>query len=68
MLRSMTGFGRAEQTAGEKTFLVEIKALNGKQFDLQLKIPPLFKPYEFEIRAQIQKDNFKIKTQKFALF
>ncbi len=52
----MTGFGRAEQTAGEKTFLVEVKALNGKQFDLQLKIPPLFKPYEFEIRNMLQEN------------
>ena len=27
MLKSMTGFGRAEQTIHDKTFLVEIKAL-----------------------------------------
>src|SRR4028119_1041845 len=50
MLRSMTGFGRAEQTAGDKTFLVDIKSLNGKQFDLQLKMPAFLKPFEFEIR------------------
>lgn len=50
----MTGFGRAEQTVGDKTFLVEIKALNGKQFELQLKLPPLLKSYEFEIRNSIQ--------------
>ena len=56
MLRSMTGFGRAEQTTGEKTFLVEIKALNGKQFELQLKLPPLLKPYEFEIRNILQEN------------
>jgi uncharacterized protein (TIGR00255 family) len=54
MLKSMTGFGRAEQTVGEKTFLVEIKALNGKQFELQLKLPPLLRPYEFEIRDTLQ--------------
>ena len=50
----MTGFGRAELTVGEKTFLVEIKALNGKQFELQLKLPPLLRPYEFEIRNILQ--------------
>ena len=50
----MTGFGRAEQTVGDKTFLVEVKALNGKQFELQLKLPPLLKPFEFEIRNTIQ--------------
>lgn len=50
MLKSMTGFGRAERSVGEKTFLVDIKSLNGKQFELQLKIPALLKPYEFDIR------------------
>lgn len=54
MLKSMTGFGRAEQTVGDKTFLVEVKALNGKQFELQLKLPPLLRPYEFEIRSSLQ--------------
>ncbi|MBC8034956.1 MAG: YicC family protein [Chitinophagaceae bacterium] len=50
MLKSMTGFGRAEQNVGDKTFLVDIKSLNGKQFELQLKMPAFLKPYEFEIR------------------
>lgn len=50
MLKSMTGFGRAEQTVGDKTFLVDIKSLNGKQFELQLKLPAFLKPYEFNIR------------------
>jgi len=50
----MTGFGRAEQTVNDKAFLVEIKSLNGKLLDLNLKIPPLIKPYEFEIRNMIQ--------------
>lgn len=50
MLKSMTGFGRAEQSVGDKTFLVDIKSLNGKQFDLQLKLPAFLKPFEFEIR------------------
>lgn len=50
MIKSMTGFGRAEQSVGDKTFLVDIKSLNGKQFDLQLKIPAFLKPFEFDIR------------------
>lgn len=54
MVRSMTGFGRAEQTIADKTYLVEIKSLNGKQFDVNLKIPPLIKPYEFDIRNLVQ--------------
>jgi uncharacterized protein (TIGR00255 family) len=50
MLKSMTGFGRAERTVGDKTFLIDIKSLNGKQFELQLKLPAFLKPFEFEIR------------------
>lgn len=52
----MTGFGRAEQTVNDKTYLVEIKSLNGKILDINLKIPPLIKPYEFEIRNIIQEE------------
>lgn len=50
MLKSMTGFGRAEQIVGDKTFLIDIKSLNGKQFELQLKLPAFLKPFEFDIR------------------
>ncbi|HVK97933.1 MAG TPA: YicC/YloC family endoribonuclease [Flavisolibacter sp.] len=50
MLKSMTGFGRAEKSVGDKTFLIDIKSLNGKQFDLQLKMPAFLKPFEFDIR------------------
>src|SRR5688572_509965 len=50
MIKSMTGFGRAEQAVGDKTFLIDIKSLNGKQFELQLKMPAFLKPFEFDIR------------------
>jgi uncharacterized protein (TIGR00255 family) len=53
MLKSMTGYGRTEEAAGDKTFLVEIKSLNGKQFELNLKLTPLLKPYEFAIRNML---------------
>lgn len=53
MLKSMTGFGRAENTVGDKTFLIDIKSLNGKQFELQLRLPALLKPYEFDIRRTL---------------
>ena len=54
MLKSMTGFGRSEQTVNDKTFLVEIKSLNGKSFETYLKIPPLLKSYEFDVRNILQ--------------
>ena len=50
MLKSMTGFGRAEKTIGSKTFLIDIKSLNGKQFDLSLRLPAVLKSFEFDIR------------------
>ena len=50
MLYSMTGYGRAEQVINDKTFLVEVRSLNGKQFDIRLTLPALLKPYEFEVR------------------
>jgi uncharacterized protein (TIGR00255 family) len=52
----MTGFGRAEQAVGDKTFLVDIKSLNGKQFELNLKMPAFLKPFEFEIRNILSKN------------
>jgi len=56
MIKSMTGFGRAEQMVNDKTFLVEVKSLNGKQFELQLRLPPLLRPYEFDIRNILQEN------------
>ncbi len=49
----MTGYGRAEQTIGDKVFLIELRSLNGKQFDLRMQLPALLKPYEFEIRSTL---------------
>ena len=51
MLRSMTGYGRAERSINEKNFLIEIRSLNGKQFELLLKLPLQLKPFEVEIRS-----------------
>ncbi len=53
MVYSMTGYGRAEKTIGDKTFLIEVKSLNGKQYDIRLNLPAILKPFEFEIRNHI---------------
>jgi len=52
----MTGFGRAERAVGDKTFLIDIKSLNGKQFELNLKMPAFLKPFEFDIRSILSKN------------
>ena len=59
MLYSMTGYGRSEATFKDKTFLVEVKSLNGKQFDLRLNIPSSLKPYEVEIRNKLNESLFR---------
>ena len=51
MLYSMTGFGRAEATIDRRQVVVEIKALNGKQFEVMTKLPPILRNYEFDIRT-----------------
>lgn len=51
MLRSMTGYGRSERTINEKNFVIELRSLNGKQFELLLKLPAQLKPYEFDVRS-----------------
>ncbi len=50
MLYSMTGFGRTEQKVNDITYLIEIKSLNGKQMDINLRLPSILKPKEFAIR------------------
>ena len=52
----MTGFGRMERSVGDKTFVIDIKSLNGKQFELNLKMPAFLKPFEFEIRNILSKN------------
>ena len=51
MIKSMTGYGRAEGGDGERKYTIEIKTINSKQFDLQLRVPGLFKEKELELRT-----------------
>lgn len=50
MILSMTGFGRAEGVFEGKKITIDIKSLNSKSFDLNIKIPLRYKEKEFEIR------------------
>ena len=59
MLYSMTGYGRAEMAFNDKTLLVEVKSLNGKQFDVRLNIPSILKPIEVEIRNTLNEHLFR---------
>ncbi|MFP4060499.1 MAG: YicC/YloC family endoribonuclease [Bacteroidota bacterium] len=53
MIRSMTGWGKAEAKTTRMTVTVEIRALNSKGADISTKMPPLFRDRELEIRNEI---------------
>lgn len=50
MIKSMTGFGRCENHQGDKKFTVEMKAVNHRYFDVNIKIPKKFSFFETAIR------------------
>lgn len=53
MIRSMTGYGKAECLLPDKKLTIEIKSLNSKQMDTSVRLPSLFKEKELEIRQLI---------------
>lgn len=53
MILSMTGFGRAEGVFEGKKISVDIKSLNSKTFDLNIKLPLRYKEKEFDIRKML---------------
>lgn len=55
MIRSMTGYGKGESRLDPKKITVEIRSLNSKQSDLSIKLPPVYRPYEYEIRNRVAK-------------
>lgn len=55
MIQSMTGFGRHELTDDGKKYIVEIKTVNHRYFDLNIKMPKKFNMFEAEIRNTLKK-------------
>lgn len=53
MLKSMTGFGKSSITLTGKTLTFEIRSLNSKQLDFNLRFPALLRDLEPEIRALV---------------
>ena len=50
MLRSMTGFGRSNLALNGVNISVEVKSINSKLLDLNLRVPASFKEREMELR------------------
>lgn len=53
MLKSMTGYGKAECLLGQDKYLVEIRSVNGKNADINLKTPLIPRDKEIEVRKYI---------------
>lgn len=53
MIRSMTGFGSASVDFSNKTISVEIKSVNSKFMDLNLRLPSAYKEKEMELRLEL---------------
>ena len=55
MLQSMTGFGKATGTYKNKSISIEIKSLNSKYLDLNLRVPNFYREKELDLRTYLSK-------------
>ena len=55
MMLSMTGFGKAECITDQKKISVEIKTLNSKQLDINVRMPGSLKSKELALRQLLNK-------------
>ena len=51
MIKSMTGYGRHETVTDDYKILIEIKSVNHRYCDLNIKLPKKFNAYENELRG-----------------
>lgn len=65
MISSMTGFGRMESVKDKIKITVEMKAVNHRYLDLNIKIPKKLSIFESEIRTTLKKDIQRGKVDVF---
>ena len=54
MIKSMTGFGRCEVAEGKRKFTVEIKSVNHRYLDVNMKMPKKLNFFESAIRNELK--------------
>ena len=52
-MKSMTGYAKRICTLGDKKITIEIKTLNSKQMDANVKLPFTYRDKDLEIRAML---------------
>lgn len=55
MIKSMTGFGRCEVAENNRRFTVEIKAVNHRYLDVNIKIPKALNYFESAVRSELKR-------------
>lgn len=68
MIRSMTGFGRGEYENEGRKYIVEIKAVNHKYSDINIRLPRFFNNMEDSIRKRISNVISRGKIDVFVSF
>lgn len=53
MIQSMTGYGKAVTELSQKKVTIEIKTLNSKNLDLNVRVPQMYREKELEIRSKL---------------
>lgn len=54
-MKSMTGYGKAACALPDKKIIIEIKTINSKTLDVNLKLPALYRDKDAEIRNLVSK-------------
>ena len=54
MIKSMTGFGRCEVAENDRKFTVEIKSVNHRYLDVNIKMPKALGFFESSIRSELK--------------
>ena len=54
MIKSMTGFGRCEVAENNRKFTVEMKAVNHRYLDVNIKLPKALNFFESSIRSELK--------------
>jgi uncharacterized protein (TIGR00255 family) len=67
MIRSMTGYGKAECELAQKKITIEVKSLNSKQLDVNTRLPGVYREKEIEIRRELSDKLIRGKVD-FSLF
>ncbi len=55
MIKSMTGFGRCEVAGNNRRFTVEIKAVNHRYLDVNIKMPKTLNYFESAVRSELKR-------------